>query len=140
LPEWVANTTGFSIREDWGRWTDGTVAKEATVSFTRTFSSPLCVEFTGAPSASLLGKQLGVRLGDETEYVALVTKDYTPYSVTFSNTQSANKIAFVYPYRLPRLKDVDKSTTEARRLGLALLDLKILQGSCSAGSSAPPSQ
>jgi hypothetical protein len=130
LPEWVDSTFGLSFRDPMGRWTDRNVAKIPAISFTRPFKGPTCVEFNLAPAPALAGKALAVRMGDETKTLQFVKPGFVEYRVAFSLDRGADKLEFLLPDKLPRESEVDRTSGDTRRLGVALNTLKIVPGNC----------
>jgi hypothetical protein len=135
LPEWVASTFGLSFRDPMGRWTDRNIAKIPAVSFTRAFKGLTCVEFTVAPAPALAGKGIAVRMGDETKTLPDVKPGFVEYRVVFALERGSDKLEFLLPEKLPRESEVDRSSGDTRRLGLALNTLKILPGICVDGGA-----
>lgn len=130
LPDWVDYTAGFSVRESWGRWSDADVAKKPTIMLTRPITGPVCAVFTARPSPPLVGKAFALRFGDEAKYVPFSTPDFATYRVDFDVTRGAERIEFIFPGELPPLKEFDSRTTDKRRLGIALVNLKFYPARC----------
>lgn len=113
-----------------GRWTDTNIAKIPSVSFTRRFSGPTCVEITFAPAPALTGKSIAVRMGSETQPLPAIEAGFVEYRLPFVLQRGADRLELLLPEKLPRESEVDRSSGDTRRLGLALNGLRILPGSC----------
>jgi len=129
LPDWVAYTRGFSIREPWGQWTDSTIAPAATVALTQSYDGIVCVDFSASAVSWLVGKQMAITMGSQTRTVKIESGAYD-YKVQFDHLQNARQLDFVPANRPPRVKDVDKHSLDDRRLGLDLSMLRLLPGEC----------
>ena len=126
LPEWVDTTRGLSFRQTWGRWTDGNLAKIPAVLFVQPFKGPICMELTAGPAPSMAGKFFDIRMGDQTKTLQLGPNGYSRFRAPITLTQGADKLEFILPRRLP----VERGTLDDRRVGLALVALRITPGGC----------
>jgi len=137
LPEWVGLTIGFSTREDWGRWTDGNVAKIPELTLAQPVSGPVCLDFTLRPAASQVEKSFAVRMGSETKAVSYKTANFADYKVPFTLPQGVDRVEFLLPAKLPRQGEVEPTSSDMRRLGLAFVNLRITPGDCPVDPAQP---
>jgi len=130
LPDWVDTTYGLSIREDGGRWTDNDISKIPGLAFTRKFGGSLCLEFTASPAQSLIGRTFAVQMGNQTKSLPVIPQDLAKYQVQFTDLGETDRLRFLLPQKLPRESEVYPGSRDTRRLGLYLVTLQILPGSC----------
>jgi hypothetical protein len=129
-PDFVRFTSGFSFHEDWGRWTDSDMQPSAKIFMNRQFSGPLCIEVNARPSVSQRGKKFDVALGKNIGSITLADPDYTTYQISFADAQPADTIEFRAEDNVPANNEFMHSGTDARRLGVGLVWLKILPSEC----------
>lgn len=126
-PSFLAEVSGMSDREDWGRWTDGPVAKFR-------FKQPLPSKFTLLISAGAIGPNFGnpitVRAGNvQKEFTNKVATAATPpgvaaFALNFEGVDRTDTIEIIPP-KPTRPKDINPKSDDARMLGVALVSLKV---------------
>ena len=126
-PSFLAEVSGMSEREDWGRWTDGPAAKFR-------FKQPLPGKFTLVISAGTIGSNFGspivVRAGKvQKEFTISAATSATPpglatFTLDFDGTDRPDTIEIIPPKPV-RPKDINPKSDDARMLGVALVALKI---------------
>ena len=131
LPNWVAATFGLAVHEGWGRWTDGDVARTPAIVFAQPLTGPRCVEFEAGAAPWLKGKNFSVRMDGESQTLRFAGPEPHTYRAGFSLTQPAERLEFLMPGNLPRLSEMEKRSLDNRRVGLGLVRLRILPGTCS---------
>lgn len=135
-PEFVRYGSGFSSREDWGRWSDAEMSPAAALTFNRPFSGPLCIEFSAHPSAAELGKQMTVALGQSASVVTLSNPDFTTYRISFDDAQPASTLEFRFSGAVPPNEKFYPASRDSRRLGIGVAWLRMLPGVCKEGQKA----
>ncbi len=137
-PEFVRNGSGFSFREQDGRWTDAEVAKVPTIFMNEQFSGPLCVELTLIPAPAERGHKLQVALGSNVGEIALSNPGWATYYVNFHDATPADTLQFRFDGRVPRMEDVAPGTRDWRRLGIDVSSLRIFHSACSEPTHTAP--
>lgn len=116
-PDFIAEVTGVSGREDWGRWTDGPTA-------TFKFKDPLPKKFTLLVEAGTIGDNLGkpikFRVGSVEKEAVFKVDIGNPRIATlhFNSEEPGNTLIIIIP-------SPSKSPTDDRKLGLGLTTMKI---------------
>ena len=126
-PTFLTEVSGIGAREDWGRWTEGSVAKLR-------FKDPLPPKFTIIINAGALGpnfaKPVVVRAGNvQKEFSVNGPISSTPpgvqeFTLAFDGVTGADSIEIVPPKPV-RPKDMDSKSDDQRLLGVGLVSLKI---------------
>jgi phosphoglycerol transferase len=126
-PSFLAEVSGMSGREDWGRWTDGPVAKFR-------FKQPLPGKFTLLINAGAIGPNFGkpilVRAGKvERKFTAKNPAATTPpgvatFALSFDGVDGTDTIEIVPP-KPTRPKDMDPKSDDERMLGVGMVSLKL---------------
>ena len=117
-PDFVAGSTGISVPESWGRWTDG---PRATIEFAR----PLPATFTLTITAAQRGdKPISVTVGQtRTDVHFGRIWEFKSVSVPVVTDGTIKVISFDIPEpKSP--KDLGEGD-DSRRLGIALVSLKV---------------
>jgi len=118
-PDFIAEVTGVSDREDWGRWTDG---KTATFKF----KDPLPKKFTLLVEAgayeSNLGKPIKFTVGSVEKECIFKGESYDASrrvaTLHFSSSEPGNTLVITIP--APK-----KAPTDDRMLGIGLMTMKV---------------
>src|SRR5271165_2893206 len=79
LPQWVSGTHGLSLRDDWGRWTDGDLGSVAGLTFSRGFSGDLCVDAAIRAIPWMVGDTIILRMGNQEKQIQIRGTDLTEY-------------------------------------------------------------
>jgi hypothetical protein len=131
-PDFVDGAYGFSSFEPWGRWSDADLLASPRIVLNRKFSGPLCIEMVAQPAYTEQGKQVQVAFGQNVSDITLSDSDFATYSLNFPDASPADTLEFHFPNKIPRLNDIARASTDARRLGIRLKSLRILSQQCSA--------
>lgn len=124
-PVFLAEVSGMSGREEWGRWTDA--AEGATAKFR--FKEPLPQKFALELKANAFGPNLGqpvkVRIGGvEKDFVVKDPQAPELHVLTFDGVAGADTIEIVPPQPTSP-KQFDPQNGDPRLLGLSLVSLQI---------------
>lgn len=124
-PTFLAEVSGMSGHEAWGRWTDA--AEGATARFR--FNQPLPQKFTLELKANAFGPNLGlpvkVRVGGiEKEFVVKDPQAPELHVLMFEGVAGADAIEVVPPQPTSP-KQLDPQSGDTRMLGVSLVSLQI---------------
>jgi phosphoglycerol transferase len=119
-PSFLAEVQGMSIREDWGRWTDGNVAAAAKFRF----KQPLPKSFTIVLRANAFGPNLGkpvkVRVGGvEKSFVHNDGAAADTYRLAFEVPGVADTIEIVAPASISP-NEQNSASQDKRKLGVGI--------------------
>ncbi len=119
-PDFISEVSGFSDREDWGRWMDADIAPSAKIRFKTALPKQFALVIKGQ---SMPGHEKGlVRVGD-TENVFYIDGVGGTAKVYVELTQDADAIEILVPKAVtPRELGLNNDT---RRLGLGLMKISI---------------
>lgn len=124
-PSILTEVSGMSVHEDWGRWSDGPVAKFR-------FNQPLPRKFTLLINAGAYGPNLDqpiiVRAGNvEKEFtvpsVATTFLRSTAFTLNFEGVDNTDTLEIIPP-KPTRPKDINPGNIDARSLGVAIISLQ----------------
>jgi len=120
-PSFLAEVSGMSDYEGWGRWTDGPVAKLR-------FTQPLPDKFTLLINAGAIGPNLGkpiiVRTGKVEKEFTAKDPQATAFSLNFEGVNGTDTIEIIPPKPV-RPKDIDPKSEDVRMLGVSMISLKV---------------
>jgi hypothetical protein len=121
-PNFVSGVKGISGREDFGRWTD---SGEAVIEFLQPLPQRFTLKITAGASTEALGKWVEVIVGDCHRRVRFERQTPSEAIVSVVTDGQASAIILQLPgVKSPRELGVSE---DARRLGLALVSLRIEQ-------------
>jgi hypothetical protein len=130
-PDFVSSSSGFSVREPDGRWTDAAISPTPTIFLNRRFSGPLCIEMVMLPSPAERERNLQVLLGTNPGEVDLSSPNFATYRVSFDNAQPADTVQFRFDGRVPPNNEVPHAGPDPRSLGVRISTLRIFPETCS---------
>jgi len=119
-PDYIASIYGLSVSEPWGRWTDGDVA---VLRFTTPLPPRFSIELSGGAFGANIGKPVGVRVGGIERQVIFKGGPFentATVKAEFVNEAGSDTVTILLPAARPA------SAGDPRRLGLALISLKIV--------------
>jgi|SRR5271165_24363 len=135
VPQWVSGTHGFSMREELGRWTDEDLGNSAGLTFTREFTGDVCVDASFRAIPWLVGDTITLRMGDQQKQFQVRSADLTDYRLQLSAVQHGTSVDFILPPKLPAVNERVHDSGDPRRLGISVVDLKLIPGECPVPSS-----
>lgn len=134
LPDWVLAARGFSVREDWGRWTDSNLAPTPGLTFNRKFDGDLCVDITFRAVAWVVGDTIKLHMDGAAAPLTISGEGPTEYQVLLSNLKEADKLDFVLPPGVPAVVERWRHSADPRRLAINISTLLLLPGRCEASA------
>jgi len=123
-PTFLAEVQGISIREDWGRWTDGNLAPAAKFRFKQPLPKTFTLVLTANAFGPSLGKPVIVRVG--TVEKTFVHKDGAApatYRLAFELPGVADSIEIVPP-QTKSPQEQNPSSPDKRKLGVGLVRMQ----------------
>ena len=119
-PEFIAEVTGMSGHEPWGRWSEGDKA-------TFRFKERLPKKFTLALTAQAFGPNIGVPIrvkAGNKEQTLTLTQEPQPHKLTFTDVTKADRLEFQIPQ--PTSPQELKISDDPRKLGIGFIKLQIV--------------
>lgn len=124
-PSFLAEVSGVSSREGWGRWTDANQGDVVRFRFKQRLPDGFILEIKARAFGPNAGVPVKVRVGD-------VEQSFTPskvsaggfYQLTFRGTGGADSIGIIPPQPVSP-KDINPDSKDARKIGVGLISLKI---------------
>ena len=123
-PTFVYSIGGLSAPDALGSWTDARLSPGATIRYQAPFSGSVCVILKAQPSPANIGAASYVQMGAQS--LAFATPNAYPiwHRLQFT-VEPASAIVRIFPGVTER-----KSAKDARRIGLRLIRLIVVPGSC----------
>jgi phosphoglycerol transferase len=121
-PSFLAEVSGISGHENWGRWTDGPVVK---FRFKRNLPNKFTLRLGSGAFGQNMNQPIIVRAGNVSRHFTVkdpMGKEI--FTMNFEGVDGADILEIVPP-KPTRPKDIDPKTTDERLLGLAMFSLKI---------------
>jgi hypothetical protein len=132
VPTWVLATQGFSVRDDWGRWTDEGLGSNAGLTFNQSFDGELCLDVTARAVPWMVGQMVPITMGVQEQLLQVSNSGPTEYRLQFAHLAGATELDFMMPKHLPAIIERVPDSADARRLGMNISTLKLIPGQCSA--------
>jgi uncharacterized protein DUF7024/glycosyl transferase family 2/glycosyl transferase family 1 len=120
MPAFVVGFTGLSARENWGRWTDGDVAQ---FRFHEPLPARFALELSGYVLAPNMKRDITVRVGSFKTAFRMTQPPAATVSILAKNDDGCDTIFIDIPN--PTSPAASGASTDVRRLGIALISLKI---------------
>jgi len=118
-PEFIAEVSGISGAEAWGRWTDANLGP-AKLRFREPLPQSFTLQLKVRDFFGLNEKQkISVRVGTQEQGFILLGKEDQVAELRFEGVGDADSIAISVP------KTADPTATDPRSIGLGLISLKI---------------
>jgi phosphoglycerol transferase len=120
-PSFLADMSGLSGAESWGRWTDANLGASAQFHFKNSLPQQFKLiletkDFFGVNA----DQKIVVRVGDKQREFSFSSVDQVQHvELTFTDVGAANTIEIIVP------KHSEPTATDARKMGLGLVSLKI---------------
>lgn len=130
LPDFVDYIYGFSSRESWGRWTDARRNATAGLVLRDGLTGQVCVLMKAQPANSQSGKLIRIKFGDQEQKIALSSRGFSEYALDFFEKKPADKLEFQFYAAVPPENVFDRTNSDVRRLGLALMYIRFIPRSC----------
>lgn len=124
LPDFIKSVSGISGREDWGRWTDATLAPAARIVYRQSFSGSVCVALKFVPATSQEGKSASIRIGEAERHFVTDSGEAHWYVFNFTLDKPSNFIE-VEPASPAYASKMDR-----RKIGIGLQRIIVIAGSC----------
>lgn len=120
-PDFLSSVEGISVKESFGRWTDGSIA---IIKFSQPLPKKFTLKITAVMSEAIMDKPIKVVVGNA-KYDVQFGKMWNFKEVAIPVTTNGNAKSIVF--ELPDIKSQKElgKGEDSRRLGLALSSLKI---------------
>lgn len=124
-PAFIAEVTGLSGNEKWGRWTDANLSSSAKFKF----KQPLPQNFTLELKARVYGPNMNqpvvVKVGSAEKIFSAATAGDEVYKFSFQLTESTDTIEIIPP-KPTAPSDINANSKDTRKLALGLVNLKVI--------------
>lgn len=120
-PDFIADVSGLSVPEAWGRWSDG---KTITFKLNEPITGNIEMEFKGSGFAANVNQISHLQIGDQVIDFTLQPEIKT-YHFKTKLTKPSNSIVFI-PYKAVSPAELGLNG-DNRKLGIGFVDLKIKQ-------------
>lgn len=118
-PTFITDVSGVSGDEPWGRWTDANLAPAASFHFKEPLPTRFTLELTGYAIGPNAGQPIKIIAGDVEKSITLGDAPAQTISVEMDVKNGTSTIELVAP------KPIQPSKDDTRKLGLALVSLKV---------------
>jgi len=118
LPLFLTKITGFSYREEWGRWIDG---KAATLQFAEPLPKNFILLFTAVAYGPNIGQPTKIIIGDQIKFFTPSVGTMTEFRVPFHLSQPADTIKI-----MPFQPIIPPDGTRELGIGLESLSIQAL--------------
>jgi phosphoglycerol transferase len=120
-PDFLAEVSGISGKESWGRWTIGAVAK---LRFSEPLPGTVHLDITANAFGPNLGTPVKVRVGSEEKTFVITRNAGDTYRLVFATDGTADTIE-IFPPKPVSPREVDSRSSDVRKIGIALISIAI---------------
>jgi phosphoglycerol transferase len=123
-PSFLKSVSGIDAHEDWGRWSNASLAP----SIKLTFKDPLPKKFILILKAQGFGPNINaktkIQVGDSIQTILLQGDANKPHEIEFNNLSNADSIE-IFPPKPTSPNELNLASTDTRKIGVGLISLKI---------------
>jgi hypothetical protein len=123
FPRFVAEVSGLSTAEAFGRWTDG---NDVEIRFRHALPRRFTLQLTGWLGWFVRNPYVELRVGAQKNIIRMKPGVPSVCSIGFSNPEGADAISFKIPGAAQPIDPDGGASDDARQLGIALSKLKVL--------------
>ena len=123
-PNFLAKVSGMSDHEPWGRWTNATAGPVAKFLFKKALPRKFTLEITGYAFGPNIGTPVKVRVGGVEKTLVITANAPDIYRLAFETDGSARALEIIPP-KPTSPSEIDPKSSDTRKLGVALISLKI---------------
>ena len=124
-PNFLAEVSGMATYEPWARWTDGTTRPIAKFRFKQPLPKKFTLEIKAVAFGPNNGMPVKVRVGGvEKTFVITPKVDADTYRLVFKTDGTGDTLEIIPP-KPTSPKEIDSKSGDTRKLGIALITLKI---------------
>ncbi|OBW95292.1 DUF7024 domain-containing protein [Gallibacterium salpingitidis] len=123
-PDFLANVSGISYLEDWGRWSDVNLNKYVEFAFKEALPKNFKLELEIGGYQNV-GNFITVKIGGKIKKLKLVDSSIRKYELEFYDIENATTIKIVPPK--PTSPKSLQQSNDTRKLGLSFASLRILK-------------
>lgn len=121
-PNFVADVKGISNAEQWGRWTDATLAPSAVVKLVTPVSGNATLHLKMRDFFGINKDQkIPVRFGDQKQEIDLTGDGDQVFDLKFTGLKNADEV------EITPAKTSEPKAADARKMGVGLIELSIKQ-------------
>lgn len=117
----ILKDSGFSNKEDWGRWSDANNAKLITLELLKPLPKKFNLIITAKAFSQNIGLPTIIKIGSIQKEIIL-GQDLKEYSIPFELSGKTTKIEIIPP-RPVSPREVDSSNSDTRRLGIGIASM-----------------
>ncbi len=122
FPKFIAEVSGMSGLENWGRWTDGKIVK---FKFKQVLSKKFTLEIVANALGPNQGLPIKVRVGTIEQTFTIVNKNPpSTYSLSFETDGKSDTVEITIP-KPTAPNEINPENKDTRKIGLGFIALKI---------------
>ena len=125
-PDFLAEVSGMSSYEPWGRWTDAAAGPVARFRFRQALPRKFTLEITAIAFGPNYGAPVKVRVGgvEKSFVITPPKKEADTYRLAFETDGTADTLE-ITPPKPTSPSEVDPKNSDSRKLGIGFISLKI---------------
>jgi phosphoglycerol transferase len=122
LPSFLAEMTGISVQEPWGRWSEGPLIQ---LRFTQPLPRKFTLELTANAFGPNNGQPVKVRVGAIEKTLVINSRpEIATYTLAFETPDNADTIQIIPP-KPTSPSELDAKSSDTRKLAIAFVFLRI---------------
>lgn len=125
MPSFIKSIKGFSVREDWGIWTDALLLPNAEIEFNMPFPNEFTLILEARSFVDYSGKSVKLKIGNTIKDL-VITPNLSKYEIHFNIKENLNKLEIIVPFSVSP-NEIGVNVYDRRKLGIGLSKLTILK-------------
>lgn len=123
-PKFIAEVSGVSYREPWGRWSDAHKGGSVKVRFKEPLPKKFTLELIARPYGPNMNQSVKVIAGKVERTFVATPAPNNIYRISFDKVKGADTVEIIPP-KPTAPKDLNRASLDQRKIGLALEALRV---------------
>ena len=125
IPSFIRAIKGFSVREDWGIWSDALLAPNPEIEFETALPKKFSLILEAKSYIDFLGKPVQFKIGNKIKEIA-ITQNLAKYEIRFELEENMKKLEIIVPDSISP-HEQNFNSNDFRKLGIGIKELTILK-------------
>jgi phosphoglycerol transferase len=124
-PSFLKSVSGIDAQENWGRWSNASLAQSVRLVFNEPLPKKFTIELKAIGYGPNINAKTRIQVGDVTKTILLQADASQLHELEFDNLSGANSIE-IFPPKPTSPNQLSLTNTDVRKIGIGLISLKII--------------
>jgi phosphoglycerol transferase len=124
-PSFLKSVSGIDAHENWGRWSNASLAQSVRLVFNEPLPKKFTIELKAIGYGPNINAKTKIQVGDITKTILLQADASQLHELEFDNLSGANSIE-IFPPKPTSPNQLSLTNTDVRKIGIGLISLKII--------------